>query len=142
MSSICLQSRCAHHCAVLCSFVFLFVRLMVGLLVHRHPRHTDRFQVVPFMGVFVKEEMVSGSVFGNPAGQFVCFCWIGMDQFNCLLLHVQPLKRVKGNTVQSNIHLHSHMPRALNIPHQSATHWDYWAKLLVDFHSGLPAECS
>lgn len=68
---------------------------MVVLSVDRHQMHTDRFQGDPFVGVFVKEEVVSGSVFGNPAGQFVRFCWIGMDQFNCLVLHVQPLKRVK-----------------------------------------------
>lgn len=53
---------------------------------------TDRFQVVSFVGVFVKEEVVSGSVFGNSAGQISGFCRIGVDQLDCLLFYIQPLK--------------------------------------------------
>lgn len=44
------------------------------------------------MGVFVKEEVVSGSVSGNSAGQISSFCRVRVDQLNCLLLYIQPLK--------------------------------------------------
>lgn len=53
---------------------------------------TDRFKVVSFVGVFVKEEVVSGSVFGNSAGQISSFCQVAVDQLDCLLLYIQPLK--------------------------------------------------
>ena len=43
------------------------------------------------MGVLVEEEVVSGGVCGNPAGQVPCFCWVGMDQLNCLFHYVQTL---------------------------------------------------
>lgn len=44
------------------------------------------------MGVFVKEEVISGSVFGNSAGQISSIRWVGVDQLDCLLLYIQPLK--------------------------------------------------
>lgn len=55
-------------------------------------RHTNRFQVVSFVGVFIQEEMISGSVFWNAAGQVTCFCGVGVDQLDRLLLNVQPLE--------------------------------------------------
>lgn len=55
-------------------------------------RHTNRFQVFSFVGVFIQEEMISGSVFWNAAGQVTCFCRVGVDQLDRLLHHVQPLK--------------------------------------------------
>lgn len=36
--------------------------------------------------------MISGSVFWNAAGQVTCFCGVGVDQLDRLLLYVQPLK--------------------------------------------------
>lgn len=54
--------------------------------------HTDRFQVVSFMGVFVEEEVVSGSVFGNSAGQISSFCRVAVDQLDYLFLYIQFLK--------------------------------------------------
>lgn len=55
-------------------------------------RHTNRFQVVSFVGVFIQEEMISGSVFWNAARQVTCFRRVGVDQLDRLLLHVQPLE--------------------------------------------------
>lgn len=57
-----------------------------------YERHTNRFQVVSFVGVFIEEKMISGSVFWNAAGQVTCFCGVGVDQLDRLLLYVQPLK--------------------------------------------------
>lgn len=52
------------------------------------------------MGVFVKEEVVSGSVFGNSAGQFSGFRRVGVDQLDDLLLYIQPLKHNEDNAQQ------------------------------------------
>lgn len=81
-------------------------------------RHTNRFQVVSFVGVFIQEEMISGSVFWNAAGQVTCFCRVGVDQLDRLLLYVQPLEsNIAGRALEP---LNEGAGRRIVVPHSPA----------------------
>lgn len=57
---------------------------------YKHCRElTNRFQVVPLMGVFVQEEVIASRILRDPFWEICYLCGVRMYQLNDLLFKIQ-----------------------------------------------------